>query len=140
MTTGYTVASIVVQSQPKFYKGWILEADAIRVGTLYYVIGNLKPGRQYLVRAVAHSDAGAAQADFLLRTTTLPASGSRHLPLLGEDYQATKSQREQLIEAACGKRLPWTLQLRFTGLQQATTTALVSGISRAPLRWRWLKC
>ncbi|KAH7969816.1 hypothetical protein HPB52_021996 [Rhipicephalus sanguineus] len=75
MTAGCPVTSFAVQYRPRFHKAWILAADAISPGRRHYVIGDLAPGRQYQVRVVAQSDAGATQADFPFRTATLPDSG-----------------------------------------------------------------
>ncbi|XP_075742812.1 cell adhesion molecule Dscam1-like [Rhipicephalus microplus] len=88
MTAGCPVTGFAVQYRPRFHKAWILAADGINPGTRHYVIGDLSPSRQYQVRVVAQSDAGATQADFSFRTTALPASVSTQSPTAIKDQSA----------------------------------------------------
>ncbi|KAH7969810.1 hypothetical protein HPB52_021990 [Rhipicephalus sanguineus] len=88
MTAGCPVTSFAVQYRPRFHKAWILAADAISPGRRHYVIGDLAPGRQYQVRVVAQSDAGATQADFPFRTAALPDSVSTQSPTAIKDQSA----------------------------------------------------
>ncbi|XP_050040863.3 cell adhesion molecule Dscam1-like isoform X1 [Dermacentor andersoni] len=88
MTAGCPITSFAVQYRPRFHKAWLQAADTLSPGTRHYVIGDLAPARQYQVRVVAHSDAGATQADFPFRTATLPASVSTQTPTAIKDQSA----------------------------------------------------
>ncbi|KAK8768466.1 hypothetical protein V5799_015069 [Amblyomma americanum] len=77
-TGGCPVTRFAVQYRLKFHPAWLPLADALSPRRRHYVLADLVPGRQYQVQVVAHSEAGATQADFEFPTPALSAAGGPH--------------------------------------------------------------
>ncbi|KAH9373258.1 hypothetical protein HPB48_005003 [Haemaphysalis longicornis] len=87
-TGGCPVTRFAVQYRLKFHPAWLPLADALSPRRQQYVLADLVPGRQYQVQVVAHSEAGATQADFEFHTLALSAAVATLIPTAIQD-QAT---------------------------------------------------
>ncbi|CAN8002939.1 unnamed protein product, partial [Ixodes pacificus] len=76
-TGGCPVTRFAIQYRLKFHPTWLSLADSVNPRRRQYQLTDLVPSRQYQVNVIAHSEAGATQADFEFQTPALSAAGER---------------------------------------------------------------
>ncbi|EEC20180.1 hypothetical protein IscW_ISCW023873 [Ixodes scapularis] len=67
-TGGCPVTRFAIQYRLKFHPTWLSLADSVNPRRRQYQLTDLVPSRQYQVNVIAHSEAGATQADFEFQT------------------------------------------------------------------------
>ncbi|XP_077518318.1 cell adhesion molecule Dscam1-like [Amblyomma americanum] len=98
-TGGCPVTRFAVQYRLKFHPAWLPLADALSPRRRHYVLADLVPGRQYQVQVVAHSEAGATQADFEFPTPALSAAVATLIPTAIQDQAALPLHKNVAIVA-----------------------------------------
>ncbi|CAN7995711.1 unnamed protein product, partial [Ixodes hexagonus] len=75
-TGGCPVTRFAIQYRLKFHPTWLSLEDSVDPRRRQYQLRDLLPSRHYQVNVIAHSEAGATQADFEFHTPALSAAGA----------------------------------------------------------------
>ncbi|CAN8026776.1 unnamed protein product, partial [Ixodes persulcatus] len=98
-TGGCPVTRFAIQYRLKFHPTWLSLADSVNPRRRQYQLTDLVPSRQYQVNVIAHSEAGATQADFEFQTPALSAAVATLIPTAIQDQAPLPLHKNMAVVA-----------------------------------------